>query len=925
MHHKNILPVIIFFISCFLLSTVSAQPDSQKVEAYLSAIESAKAKVKNFKEALRSRDPIKIKKANLEIQADPAAIKELNKEGLSVRKKFVETTEIIQSETLEGIKQRVAEKYNVDPADVEIETFTNPSKTTKGGHDWDVTVKVKGEEVNFRNVKKIVHEAYYDAAGGKKAYPNENPKHFSETHNVEVTSSHSAEAYEGGKKYIDNPGEYQVKDPERLSKTIEHKSHLEQKKAAEFSSEKGGLPQSEVYRHEQARQYTKQYDKHIKKIIQKRGGRIPENVQKGTKILRKIGKFDKNLGRVYTPADADAELAKLGKHGETIESIIQKGSALSESAHKLKAPSKEARLKKKLGHTQEELQNAFNQGNKKGLRKAKQKIARTKYELKQERLKTAAQRESASVGSTSETGVPNEKMPVSGEDGSLMKGAGKVGRGAGKALETAGVGAVIFNTAEDVKESIQGKKPWSETGKNMADAASLGSISTVEQTVEKNKEFNDMLKVSSNAQNKEDEAHVLRMGLALRKSGVPKEKVRKIMQDMRSGDNESLYKQLHELRKKKKIIPLTVPKQVKIEGPDDSYGERARELEKGIVKYGKRAGEFVMQTGRDIKELGKEGAGTVKGYLHAYNTNKKAASQLERMKAKLIEKGATPAQAEIAVRRYADGHKETLDHLIRKLHDKQILEDKEKKKETVDKSEKEQQRKAAEEKDEIQQKQEILDKTKIAQKREEESDIAAKSEAARKRLKEKIDQSKKENIEYPVNGVIANKDGTDGSKKPPYEKMTIDERHKALKNNSDEAWEGLAKELKNDLGIEEATKNLWSGLYIMRFKNSANSESDQGPFAEAIKKLFVNFMGLSLKIKQKDTHINGTVKFLIGNKSDKENPPWPFYGEVDGLSADIHIPDDDNQIQTVKAHLSEDGKKITIFVNGETMVFHRAE
>jgi len=924
--------MVIYLKACFLVffflmaTTLHAQePDSSRVNAYLKAIEDAKAKVKNFKEALRSRDPVKIKKANLEIQADPAAIKELNKESLIVRKKFVDTTEVIHSETLEGIKQRVAEKYNVDPADVEIETFTNPSKTTKGGHDWDVTVKVKGEEINFRDVKEIVHEAYYDAAGGEKAYPHENPEHFSETHNVEVTSSHNAEAYEGGKKYIDNPGEYQVKDPERLSKTIEHKSHLEQKKAVEFSK-KGDLSKSEVYRHEQARQYTKQYDKHIKKIIRKRGGRIPENIQKGTKILRKIGKFDKKLGRVYTPADADAELAKLGKHGETIESIIQKGSALSESAQKLKAPSKEVRLKKKLGHAQEELQNAFKQGNKKGLREAKQKIARTKYELKQERLKTATQSESTSVRSTSEVGVPNEKMPVSGEDGTLMKGAGKVGRGVGKALETAGVGAVIFNTAEDVKESIQGKKPWSETGKNMADAASLGSISTVEQTVKKNKEFDDTVKVTSDAQKMENEAHVLRMGLALRKSGVPKDEVRKIMQDMRHGDNQSLYKQLHELRKKKKIIPLSMPKQVKLEGPDESYEERAREVGKGIVGYGKRAGKFVIQTGKDIKELGENSIGTAKDYIHAYNTNKKAASQLERMKAKLIEKGATPAQAEIAVRRYADGHKETLDHLIRKLHQKQIHTDKEKEMQAkVDKSEKEQQRKAAEEKDEIQQKQEILDKTKIVQEKVEQGDIEAKSEAARKRLKEKIDQSKKENIEYPVNGVIANKDGTDASKKPPYEKMTIDERHKALKNNSDEAWEGLAKELKNDLGIEEATKNLWTGLYIMRFKDSANSESDQGPFAEAIKKLFVNFMGLSLKIKQKDTHINGTVKFLIGNKSDKENPPWPFYGEVDGLSADIHIPDDDNQIQTVKAHLSEDGKKITIFVNGETMVFHRAE
>ncbi|WP_296824170.1 hypothetical protein, partial [Sulfurovum sp.] len=339
----------IFLLSLVILSISAARTKEQRVNDYLQATEEAKLKVENFKKAIKSRNPERIKRATLKIQADPAAIKELNKENNFVKKKFVDTTDRIQAKTIENIKENYAKQYNkehpeakISPKDVKVKKFTNPSSEIKAGHDWDVTVTVKGEDIPYQKVKKIVHDSYFDAAGGKKAYPDTTAEKFAEDHHVEVTSEGHAEAYEGGKEYIDNTGTHKVKDPERLSKTIEHKSDLEYEKAKEQEASRE-YGKSEVSKHERARQYTKQYEKHIKPRIKEMGGRIPDEVSKGTNILKKIGKYDKGLKRTYTPADADVDLEKMG---ETTESIIEKGSALVESAQKLGPRTKEHRLKK---------------------------------------------------------------------------------------------------------------------------------------------------------------------------------------------------------------------------------------------------------------------------------------------------------------------------------------------------------------------------------------------------------------------------------------------------------------------------------------------------------------------------------------------------------------------------------------------------
>jgi len=789
--------------------------DANKVESYLNGIETAKKKVKAFKKALVSRDPVKIKRATLAIQEDPLAVKELNKENVFVKKKFVNTTQAIHDKTLEGIKQRVAEKYHVNPADVEIETFTNPSETVKAGHDWDVTVKVKGKEVNFREVKHIVHESYYEAAGGKKAYPNESPKHFSERHNVEVTSSHNAEAYEGGKKYIENPKEYQVKDPERLSKTIEHKSHLEGESAAEYAS-KGQMSKSEAHRHEQARQYTKQYEKHIKPRVQRMGGEIPENVKKGTKILEKIGKFDKKLGRIYTPADADVDLAKLGRHGETMESIIQKGSSLVESGQKMKTSPQ----KTKLRQAKRDLARAQKSGNQKKVRKLKNKIARIETELKNSSVKEPAGKvpsekvtgKSSVDALSSEEGVlaqgeksrgkvPKEKVSgkISGgaaasEEGLMAKGK-KMG---GKIIENLGAGTVIFNTAEDVKESLQGKKSWKETGKNIADLAAGGAISVTEQTLKKNEDFSEMKQAHDSAQQSENDLYILKTGKDLRQSGVSKEETDKIMDAMRKGNNSLLYTKVHELRKEGKMIPLRVPRHVKMDGADDTVLERAGEVGKGLYEYGKRAGKFVSQTGKDLHEIESSSREILSRTVDTYNKNREAERKYKVVEAKLIAKGIPPEKVKAAIERYKEGHKESLRRLIKYVHQQD-----------QEKGRKEKEAALAEE-----EKAALQKKAKALLERSKKYDSEA--EAARARLRAKLEKIKQEGLPdtsarpKKKKPQISQKEKT--AQKVPYREMTPEQKHEALKRNSDEAWEGLKKALLGeDNSVGGVIRGSWSG------------------------------------------------------------------------------------------------------------------
>jgi hypothetical protein len=871
-------------LAMMMTVTVSyARNYEQRVNDYIRAVENAKLKVKKFKEAVKSRDSARIKKETLEIQKDPAAIKELNKESNFVKKKFVETTDSIQAKTIENIKKNYAKQYNekhpkakIKPKDVKIKKFTNPSTEIKAGHDWDVTVSVKGKDVPFREVEGVVHESYYDAVGGKKTYPNSNPEKFAKSHHVEVTDSMShAEAYEGGMDYIDNTKGYKVKDPERLSKTIEHKSHLDQKNAAEYA-DKGEYSKSEVYKHEQARQYTKQYESHIKPRIKELNGKVPKNlqiVQDGTEILQKIGKYNSKLKRVYTPADADMDLAKLGKHGETMESIIKKGSSLVESGQKLKQNNS---TKGKLSETSEP--KSPGKGTGKGEASVKQtktlkgKVGRIANEYVEGAIiwnQTQKAREGIKEGDSQKV-----KAAVFGEDTANRQEGGKQYINDADQYESAKKEEVLSAlttklkrmgaTKEEIKSfrknygkdrrktaqiinqvksrggkdtaehrpldadgkmddtmsktdrAIEGAKQAGSYGKDVLDMASLGGVSKGDEAQ------NNLVDSVKQADSVfvETENNVLgKIYTELRDRGASKEEARAALKNYRN-DKRGVRELVANLKERdpqkakgsgRKKDGLSVDN-VDIKKDDDGWLSRAEE---SFVNAGKSVKEmlydspkkFLDDTAKDLHDI-KKGL-TEKSKLEQYVEEKRREMkrQYERKYNKLLKLGATEMEATKALA----GKHDAVNKLIKSLSDK--------KKEAEEKAA----QKRLEEKLAQSKKEELAKKAKALMEQAEKADkeVEIEAKAARKRLEEKIAQSKKEELSDKAKALIAQADQVDeeaeieakaasqrlidspsqGTKK--YVDMTSDERHQALKNNNNEAWEELTEQLVKDLDLTE--------------------------------------------------------------------------------------------------------------------------
>uniref|UniRef100_UPI002601416B hypothetical protein n=1 Tax=Sulfurovum sp. TaxID=1969726 RepID=UPI002601416B len=98
--------------------------------------------------------------------------------------------------------------------------------------------------------------------------------------------------------------------------------------------------------------------------------------------------------------------------------------------------------------------------------------------------------------------------------------------------------------------------------------------------------------------------------------------------------------------------------------------------------------------------------------------------------------------------------------------------------------------------------------------------VDKEAKAARERLEEKIAQSKKEELSDRAKALIAQADQADKEAQNKstsrshvsypqkgYKEMTSEEQHEALKRNSDSAWEGLKKDLLNG-NVENALKAL---------------------------------------------------------------------------------------------------------------------
>lgn len=120
--------------------------DPARVQAWEAGRMAGQQKADKLADALKSGDAGDIKKALVECQKDKHAIQSLNKGDDSIKLAYNQKMkELITDDVDQVMKEKIAQRYGVDPRDVEIVKPTNPTAKPKVGSDLDFTVKVKAK------------------------------------------------------------------------------------------------------------------------------------------------------------------------------------------------------------------------------------------------------------------------------------------------------------------------------------------------------------------------------------------------------------------------------------------------------------------------------------------------------------------------------------------------------------------------------------------------------------------------------------------------------------------------------------------------------------------------------------------------------------------------------------------------------------
>lgn len=261
--------------------------DEAAIQVYKEAQRQGQKKVDDYIDALKSRDPSRIQKAVLEVQADNQAFANLNTRNNFVKNQFNKTMQCNYDKVDRRVIGRLAKERGVNSGDIKVVSATNPNRSltrVKVGDDRDITFRVNDVDVKAEDLQDIYNEEFMNVTGADARQLRQ-----------QAVDRLSAEAYgnqAGDLRRATTGQAHRIADSEQVGKTISYKAH----ESAAQAAKSGDLMESQRLMYDAMRQTSKQWHNQIESSIahlNKTPGRlgtikVPPRLEEAMEIMDQI-------------------------------------------------------------------------------------------------------------------------------------------------------------------------------------------------------------------------------------------------------------------------------------------------------------------------------------------------------------------------------------------------------------------------------------------------------------------------------------------------------------------------------------------------------------------------------------------------------------------------------------------------------------
>lgn len=229
----------------------------------------------------------------------------------------------------------------------------------------------------------------------------------------------------------------------------------------------------------------------------------------------------------------------------------------------------------------------------------------------------------------------------------------------------------ILNTGQDVVDYMEGKKSAAEVAENAAvNFTPAGQIySVAKQLDKKSSDYGDAQISADEVNRAQQQAHATTAGLEARKQGATKEEAHAIMVALRSGYPEWAEQMAQDLRDRGLDFHIPeAPEEYTVEA-DDGYVDRIGQVATGIGSQLYRAGNFVLDTAKNVHEIDTATDSILKDNMHVAVSEMTHEQQAQDLYDRLVAKGADPQEALEAATQFKEGNLRPLSDLRKALQD----------------------------------------------------------------------------------------------------------------------------------------------------------------------------------------------------------------------------------------------------------------